>query len=354
MVERDDAVMEALAMLAPGTDIRDGIERVIGAKRGALIVMGWSAEVERIVSGGFTIDTALTAQRLAELAKMDGAIILDEDATRILRANVHLVPDPGVTTTETGTRHRSAERTARQTGLPVISVSESMRMVTLYVGDRRRSLAEVGPLLQKANQALQTLERYRNRLDEVTNVLTVREVEDAVTLRDVLIVLQRVEMLRRIGEEVEEYIAELGSEGRLIRLQLEELMSEVESWRRLLVEDYMADRRRKVSTPLKELDQLLADDLLSLGPIGIALGYEEDADLDRPLDSRGFRLLSRLPRVPDTVIRKIVAHFGTLARLLEADVEDLTEVEGVGEARARFIRDGLRRLAEANRVDRIL
>ncbi len=354
MVERDEHVMDALALLAPGTDIRDGIERVIGAGRGALIVVGWSATVESIVSGGFTIDTQLTAQRLSELAKMDGAIILDAEATRILRANVHLVPDPSITTTETGTRHRSAERVARQTGLPVISVSESMRRVTLYIGDRRRSLEEVGPLLQKANQALQTLERYRNRLDEVSETLTLREVEDAVTLRDALIVLQRVEMLRRIGEEVEDYIAELGSEGRLIRLQLEELMSAVESTRRLLVEDYMADRRRKVQTPLGELDALLADDLLRFESIGLALGYEEDADLDRPLDARGFRLLSRLPRVPTNIIRKLVAHFGTLPRLLEAEVEDLTEVEGVGELRARSIHDGLRRIAEANRVDRLL
>ncbi len=354
MVERDDAVLDALAMLAPGTDMRHGVERVIGARRGALIVVGWSATVESIVSGGFTIDTQLSAQRLSELAKMDGAIVLTDDATRILRANVHLVPDPSITTTETGTRHRTAERVSRQTGLPVISVSESMRMVTLYVGDRRRSLEEVGPLLQKANQALQTLERYRNRLDDVTAILSVREVEDAVTLRDVLIVLQRVEMLRRIGEEVEEYIAELGSEGRLIRLQLEELMANIPIWRELLVEDYMADRRRKVSTPLRELDRLLADDLLTLAPIGTALGYEDDADLDRPLDSRGLRLLSRLPRLSDGVTRKLVTHFGTLARLLDANVEDLTEVDGVGETRAKFIRDGLRRLAEANSVDRLL
>lgn len=354
MVERDDTVMEALAMLAPGSDIRDGIERVIGARRGALIVVGWSATVESMVTGGFVIDSQLTAQRLSELCKMDGAIILNDEATRILRANVHLVPDPNIPTTETGTRHRTAERVAKQTRFPIISVSESMRHVTLYVGDRRRSLEDVGPLLQKANQALQILERYRNRLNEVAGVLSAREVDDGVTLRDVLVVLQRVEMLRRIGEEVEEYIAELGSEGRLIRLQLEELMSEVERERELVAEDYMADRRRKVATPLAELDDLLADDLLTLAPIGIALGYEDGADLDRPLDARGFRLLSRLPRVPPQIIRRLVAHFGTLPRLLEADVEALTDVEGVGEARARQIRDGLRRLVEASRRDRVL
>lgn len=354
MVERDEAVMDALAMLAPGSDIRDGIERIIGARRGALIVVGWSSTVESIVTGGFVIDAQLTAQRLSELAKMDGAIILDEDATRILRANVHLVPDPTIVTTETGTRHRTAERVAKQTHFPVISVSESMRHVSLYVGKRRRSLEDVGPLLQKANQALQILERYRNRLNEVAGVLSAREVADAVTLRDVLVVLQRVEMLRRIGEEVEEYILELGSEGRLIRLQLEELMSAVQRERELVAEDYMADRRRKVTTPLAELDNLQDDDLLTLGPIGIALGYEDGADLERPLDARGFRLLHRMPRVPPQIIRRLVAHFGTLSRLLEADVEALTEVEGIGEARARQVRDGLRRLVEASRTDGML
>jgi diadenylate cyclase len=352
--ERDETMSEALALLAPGSDIREGIERVIGARRGALIVVGWSATVQGMVSGGFVIDAQLTAQRLSELAKMDGAIILDDDATRILRANVHLVPDPTISTTETGTRHRTAERVAKQTNCPVISVSESMRHVTLYVGGRRRSLEEVGPLLQKANQALQTLERYRNRLDEVTGVLSAREVDDAVTMRDVLVVLQRIEMLRRIGEEVEDFIAELGSEGRLIRLQLEELMSQVERERELVVEDYMADRRRKVAKPMEELDRLQTDDLLTFSPIGIALGYEDDADLDRPLDARGFRLLSRLPRVPPQVIRRLVAHFGTFPRLLEATVDNLVEVEGVGEARARQIREGLRRLVEATRTDRLL
>lgn len=354
MVERDEAVWDALAMLAPGSDVRDGIERVIGARRGALIVVGWSSTVESMVSGGFIIDAQLTAQRLSELAKMDGAMILDDEATRILRANVHLVPDPTISTTETGTRHRTAERVAKQTGFPVISVSESMRHVTLYVGDRRRSLEEVGPLLQKANQALQILERYRNRLDDVTSVLSAREVDDAVTLRDVLVVLQRIEMLRRIGEEVEDYIAELGQEGRLIRLQLEELMSGVDRERELVAEDYMADRRRKVTTPLTELDNLLADDLLSLGTIGIALGYEDGADLERPLDTRGVRLLNRLPRVSPQIVSRLVSHFGTLPRLVEADVDDLIEVEGVGEARARQIREGLRRLVEASRTERLI
>ena len=209
----EDGMRAILARLAPGTMLREGIDRIIGAGRGALIVIGWSDEVEALVSGGFVIDTNATAQRIAELAKMDGALVLDDDANRVLRANVHLVPDASVPTSETGTRHRSGERTARQTGVPVISVSESMSLVTLYHGDRKQVLEDVSTLLFRANQALATLERYRSRLSEVASQLGMRELADTVTLRDVCVTLQRTEMVRRIAREVDDLVSELGTEG---------------------------------------------------------------------------------------------------------------------------------------------
>ncbi|MBW3658194.1 MAG: DNA integrity scanning diadenylate cyclase DisA [Actinobacteria bacterium] len=343
--------MEVLAMLAPGTILREGVERVIRAGRGALLVIGWTAEVDRVVSGGFVIDTNSTAQRISELAKMDGALILDDNGERVLRANVHLVPDPSIPTSETGTRHRSAERVARQTGQPVISVSESMSMVTLYLGERKRVLEEVSSLLFRANQALATLERYRARLDEVSATLSAREVEDSVSLRDVVVALQRAEMVRRIAVEVEDYVAELGTEGRLIELQLDELMSAVDDERALVVQDYVADRRRKLTSTLGDLDELTTDDLLDLHRIAAVLGYEEDT-LDRSVTPRGFRLLHKIPRLPDSVIGKLVSRFKDLQRIMEASIEDLDEVEGVGETRARGIQDGLRRLAESSILER--
>ncbi|MBW3621071.1 MAG: DNA integrity scanning diadenylate cyclase DisA [Actinobacteria bacterium] len=343
--------MAVLAMLAPGTILREGVERVIRAGRGALLVIGWTSEVDRVVSGGFVIDTNSTAQRISELAKMDGALILDDEGERVLRANVHLVPDPSIPTSETGTRHRSAERVARQTGQPVISVSESMSMVTLYLGERKRILEEVSSLLFRANQALATLERYRARLDEVSATLSAREVEDSVSLRDVVVALQRAEMVRRIAVEVEDYVAELGTEGRLIELQLDELVSAVDEERSLVVQDYVADRRRKLSSTLGDLDELTTDDLLDLERIAAALGYEEDT-LDRSVTPRGFRLLSKIPRLPDSVIAKLVQRFKDLQRVMEASIEDLDEVEGVGETRARGIQDGLRRLAESSILER--
>ena len=343
--KRERSLLHVLQMLAPGTTIRDGIERVIGAGRGALIVVGWTDTVERIVSGGFLIDTPATAQRIAELAKMDGALILDDVGERILRANVHLVPDPSIATFETGTRHRSAERTAKQTGKPVISVSESMSVVTLYWGERKRVLESVSSLLFRANQALSTLERYRARLDEVSTALSNREVEDAVVLRDVLLTMQRTEMVRRIAKEIEDHVTELGTEGRLIRLQLDELVSNVDEDRVLLVQDYLADRRRKVYNVLEDLDELNTDELLALDNLCEVLSYATD-EIDHPVKPRGYRLLSRIPRLPDTVINKLVKRFSNLQGVMDASLADLDDVEGVGEARARSIRDGLNRLAE--------
>lgn len=349
--ERKD-LMEVLAKVAPGTVIREGIERIIRGSRGALIVIGWSAEVEALISGGFVIDTNCTAQRLAELAKMDGALVLDDEGARILRANVHLVPDPSIPTSETGTRHRSAERVARETGKPVISVSESMRIVTLYLDDRKRVLEEVSSLMFRANQALATLERYRSRFDEVAATLSAREVEDTVSLRDVVTTLQRAEMVRRIAGEVEDYVAELGTEGRLIELQLEELMSHVEDERALVVRDYAADRRRKLDTMLKELDTLSTEELLDHDRIGATLAYDSDTPLDRSVTPRGYRLLSKIPRLPESVIGKLVERFPNLQSVMDATLEDLDTVEGVGETRAISIQDGLRRLAESSLLER--
>jgi diadenylate cyclase len=348
---RDDELRSVLAVLAPGSVLREGIERIIRAGRGSLMVIGWTPEVEPLVSGGFVIDIAATSQRIAELAKMDGALVLDEDGERILRANVHLVPDPRIETHETGTRHRSAERTARQTGAPVITVSESMGMVTLYLGDRKHVVEEVSALLVRANQALSTLERYRARLDEVSATLSAREVEDAVTVRDALLTLQRAEMLRRIANEVEDHVVELGSEGRLIQLQLDELVATVADDRELLVRDYLADRRRKLAKVLEDLSTLTTDELLDTGRVAEVLSLDPDAQ-DRAITPRGYRLLSRIPRLPAAVIERLVERFTTLPRAMEATLEELGEVEGVGGARARSIQEGLRRLAEASLLER--
>jgi diadenylate cyclase len=350
---RDESLRHVLSKVAPGTQLREGIDRIIRAGKGAIIVLGHNDAVAPLISGGFKMATKFTAQRLSEVAKMDGAIVLTDDGDKILWANVHLVPDPGISTAETGTRHRTAERTARQTGKPVVSVSESMQMVSLYINTQKHVLEEISSVLFRANQALSTLERYRNRLDEVSGALSALEIENVVTLRDVLSVLQRAEMVRRISDEIEAYVAELGTDGRLLQLQLDELMFGVEAERRLVVRDYLPDRRRKMSAILESLDEVPAQALLDLDNLATALGYGgSDEGVDHAVHPRGYRLLSRIPRLPDSVMDKLVGRFGSLERLMDASLEELDDVEGIGEARARSIREGITRLAETSILER--
>jgi diadenylate cyclase len=347
-------LLDALATVAPGRLLREGVDRVLQAGMGALIVVGDGPEVLNICSGGFLLDAAFSPQRLSELAKMDGAIILAPDASRIARANVHLVPNPNVPTSETGTRHRTAERVARSIPVPVIAVSEDQQVITVYVRDDKHPLSSIPRLLNRANQALSTLERYKTRLDAVSASLSALEVEDLVTLRDVVTVLQRTEMVRRIAEEVEGYIVELGVDGRLVRLQLEELMGGVEDERRLVLRDYFhQDAAWHLDTALEALAELGTDDLLDLKFVASMLHLPGGtADLDLSLSPRGYRLLARVPRLPETVLDRIVDRFGNLQKIMRASVEDLADVKAVGEARARAIKEALARLAESSILDR--
>jgi len=346
-------MLDALAAVAPGRPLREGLDRILQAGMGALIVVGDGPEVLNICSGGFLLDAAFSPQRLSELAKMDGAIILAGDASRIARANVHLVPNPNVPTSETGTRHRTAERVARSIDVPVISVSEDMQVIAVYVDDEKYPLEPIPRLLNKANQALSTLERYKSRLDGVSAALSALEVEDLVTLRDVVTVLQRTEMVRRIAEEIEGHIVELGVDGRLVRLQLEELMGGVDDDRRLVILDYFhEDTEWHVGDALEALAELDTDDLLDLKIVASMLHLASASDLDVSLQPRGYRLLAKIPRLPDQVIEKIIDRFGNLQKIMRATIDDLDDVEGVGEARARAIKEGLSRLAESSILER--
>jgi diadenylate cyclase len=343
-----------LANIAPGTSLRDGLERVLRGRTGGLLVLGNDKTVESISTGGFTLDVPFTATGLRELAKMDGAIILDKDATRILRAAVHLMPDPSIYSEEAGTRHRTADRVARQTGFPVISVSQSMQIIAVYVGEIRYVLEDSGQILSRANQALATLERYKLRLDEVSSTLSALEIEDLVTVRDVAVVAQRLEMVSRIAREIEDYVLELGSDGRLLSLQLDELVTGVDQERELVVRDYLPNGRktRKPEDVLAELEGLSASDLVDIASVARALELGAGEHLDGAVTPKGYRLLAKVPRLPNTVVDRLVDHFGSLQKLLSAGIDDLQAVEGVGELRARSVREGLSRLAESSILER--
>lgn len=354
LARRSAALVEALSSVAPGTPLREGLDRVLQAKRGALVVVGDGPAVLEICSGGLLLDADFSPQRLSELAKMDGAIILAPDASRIARANVHLVPDPSVPTSETGTRHRTAERVARSIDVPVISVSEDLAIIAVYRHDHKHRLQTSPALVNRANQALQTLERYKNRLDTVSAALSMLEVEDLVTVRDVVSVLQRAEMVRRISEEIEGYLVELGTDGRLLLLQLDELMGGVEDNRRLVIMDYLHEGRSwHLDQAMEQLASLSTEDLLDLTRVAEILRLSADAGrLDATLAPRGHRLLSKIPRLPPGLADQVVAHFASLHKVMRASQADLAAIPGVGEASARTVKDGLSRLAETSILDR--
>lgn len=346
-------MLESLTFVAPGAPLREGLDRILQANKGALIVVGDGPEVLNICSGGFLLDAAYSPQRLSELAKMDSAIILSVDATRIARANVHLVPNPNVPTAETGTRHRTAERVARSLDVTVVSVSEDQQVIAVYRGDEKHPLQPIPILLSRANQALQTLERYRTRLDDVAGSLSALEIEDLVTVRDVVTVLQRIEMVSRIADELAIDIVELGTDGRLIKLQLDELMGGVEDDRTMVLRDYFREEHTwHLDEALEALAELGTEDLLDLKAVGSMLHLPDDMGLDATLQPKGYRLLSRIPRLPMVVIESVVDHFGSLQKIMRATVDDLGEVSGVGEDRARTIKDGLARLAESSILER--
>ncbi len=351
----DVSMRITLALIAPGTALREGMERILAGNTGALIVLGHDKVVDSISTGGFPMDVEFAATRMRELAKMDGAVILSADLGRIVRAGVHLMPDPSIPTEESGTRHRTAERVAVQTGLPVISVSQSMRIISVYVAGRRHTLEHPTTVLSRANQALATLERYKLRLDEVAGTLLTLEIEDLVTVRDAMSVSQRLEMVRRIADEIQGYVMQLGTDGRLLSLQLDELLGGIEDDREMLARDYLPGNRRTRKAPdvLVDLQDLSSTDLLDLTQMARAFGLGLAPEiLDNPISPRGYRLLNKVPRLPLAIINRLVDHFGALQKLLAATIEDLQAVDGVGEARARSIREGLSRLAENSILER--
>ncbi len=353
---QDPRLLRALDIVAPGTALREGIDNIVHSRTGGLIVIGDPEEVSFLFSGGLTLDVDYTPALLYQVAKMDGAIVLNQQATQIVCANVQLMPDPTILSSETGTRHRTAERVSKQTDALVVAISERRDVVSLYLGGMKYILQDIPAVLAKANQALATLDKYRSRLDQVSTRLTALEFEGGVTLHDVLTVLQRAELVTRMAVEIERYIVELGAEGRLIEMQLEETMVGVAADKSALVRDYIVEPTEEgFAMVLDSLARLPHQDLLDFGRLAELLGYDRKLNtLDHPASPRGHRILGRIPRLPKMVVQSIVSEFNGLDEILAATDPELESVEGVGDMRAKDIREGLRRLQEINLVDRYL
>lgn len=349
---RQESLGKILKMVAPGTTLHQGLENILRAKTGALIVVSDSDAVKKLVDGGFRINNELEPSNLYELAKMDGAIVISSDAKIILVANAHLTPDHLIPTSETGTRHRTAERMAIQTGELVIAISQRRNVITLYKGNEKYVIKDIGTILAKANQALQTLQKYKSVLEQAFVNLSALEFENMVTLSDVCTVIKRVELVARIASEINRNILELGTEGRLVSMQLEELMIDVEDEGILVFRDYLKDDQSSIEIIKKEITTWDDEDLLDMNLLSRLLGYSSGINNDLTIPTRGFRMLRKIPRLPQPVIDNLVKTFGDLQRILSASTDDLDEVDGIGEIRARTIKEGLRRLREQILFDR--
>lgn len=345
-----DEITDILEIIAPGTTLREGLDNILKAKTGALIVISESEEFMDIVDGGFKIDQDFTPANVYELAKMDGAIIISKDLKKILMANVQLVPDHKIKTFETGTRHRTAERVAKQTNELVICISQRRGIITIFKGDFRYVVNDISSVLMRANQMLEALEKYKVVLDNALNILSEHEFDDIVSLETVANTIYRSEIIMRMIPDVNRNIVELGSEGKIVSMQLEELVANVELEEMKIIQDYAIQKRRankNIQSILSEIRKIDKKDLVNFEKIIKVLGYEIETNvLDLNVSPKGYRILSKVPKMPISVIEKTVETFGSLQGVCSATIDELDEVEGIGEVRAKIINQSLRRLQE--------
>ena len=357
---KEDNITKILRLIAPGTPIRDGLENILRARTGALLLITDKQDVlKEVVDGGFTINEDYTSSKLYELAKMDGAIVLSGDLKKILYANAQLIPSHEITTLETGTRHRTAERTAKQTGELVISISQRRSIITVFKGNDRYILEDTNAVLNKANQAIQTLEKYKKVFDNKLSLLNEYEFNDIVTLQNVIGAIQRAEMVMKIVEEIQRQISELGSDGRLVKMQLEELIGGLEKEERLIIKDYIVPgkgkNKRTAENAINNLESLSYEEISKESTIAKLLGYGTFDDYDEvAVYTKGYRILNKIPRMPSNIVENLVESFKSFQHILAADIESLDEVDGIGEVRARTIKQSLRRMQEQFVFDNLI
>ncbi|WP_133582093.1 DNA integrity scanning diadenylate cyclase DisA [Aureibacillus halotolerans] len=341
-----------LGYISPGTPLREGIENVLRANTGGLIVVGYNETMRRLMDGGFRMDCTYTPSALYELAKMDGAIVLTDDGARILYANTQLTPNVSIGTSETGMRHRTAERVSKETGKLVVAISQRRQVITLYRGVEKYVLRDIGVILTKANQAVQTLEKYKIVFDQALTDFSALEFEKLVTLSELLVVVHRIEMLMKIRKEILEYGVELGVEGRLIKLQLKEILSEVEKEALLLLKDYCQTTSTNAQQIIDVLQEGRGATLVKDQVLAKLLGYPSSMENNKMITPAGYRLLSKVPRLPATLAHAIINQFGDFNQIVSSTQEAFTKIEGIGEVRAKAIADGINRLKEQVIMDR--
>ncbi|HED03613.1 MAG TPA: DNA integrity scanning protein DisA [Candidatus Fraserbacteria bacterium] len=345
-LELDEDFLRILAQLAPGTMLREALDNIVDMGHGGLLLIASEEQARQVVRSGFELHARLTPQRLVELSKMDGAIIIDEDLGEILWANAFLVPDPDLPSEETGTRHMAASRVAQQLHRPTIAVSASRGRISLYYGSRKYVLGDINTLSAKANQALRILEQYRATFDDLTRELTSLELEERVLPDHIANIIQNIVQMLETEEEVQRIFVELGTERELMQLLLDWLMLDVREDFELIIRDFQAPGFQQTPEEIiAEIRVLPSEDLLNTERLMAILGYEAgESWLDEAIPSRGFQVLSQIPRIPMAVIERLVKEFGTLQNIMHASEEELRGIKGIAQVRARAIRTGLMRL----------
>lgn len=327
-----------LTQLLPGEPLRIGVDLIADKKSGALIVIGSAAKLDKISSGGVDlIDCEYSPEMLSELAKMDGAIIVDEFVTKILKANVHLNPSDTLSTTQTGTRHRTAERTAEETNLTVITVSEESSLVKVFTNSETTELEEPSVILGRVNESLHSVDRMRRRFDDAVAELGELEIENSLSNQQVLEVIQRGELLTRLAKQVRSEALRLGGEAGLVLIQIDSLESGVTNTLNLVLKDHLPPKKyRNIVKATDEISRQSYEQLNDIDYLGSVLGK---LPLDDLSTSKGYRVLARLPNLPENLHDSIIQKFKTLPKLLSASPEKLYEIEGIGRGRAQQLRD---------------
>src|SRR5210317_112910 len=324
--------------LLPGEPLRKGVDLIADKKTGALIVIGNSNKLEKISSGGIALKNCIySPEMISELTKIDGAIIVDESISNILKANVHLNPSDNLQTSETGTRHRTAERVSIETGLKVLAVSEESSAIKVFHNLKVRELEEPSVILGRVNESLQSVDRMRRRFDEVLLELGELEIEDTITNQQVLTVIQRGELLTRLANQVNIEAVNLGEEAGIVMIQIESLESGVENTLSLVLKDHLPSKKyRNIKKVKDQISNLTYEELNTISHLGSVLHMEPLDEISTP---RGFRVLARLPGLPDNLHDPLIQKFKTLPRLLGAPTEKLFQVDGIGRNRAQQLRE---------------
>lgn len=353
-MEKTTELLKLLEIMAPGTELRQGIDNILSARFGALIVVSDDPDLSKLFDGGFFINCEFTPQRLFELSKMDGAIIIDKNIEKILYANVQLHPSSSIPTTESGTRHRNAERFAIQTDSFVISISERRTVITIYKGDIKYKLLDVNNLIIATNQAVRMVERYRLVIEKMLDDLTILEFDNLVTLTEVNECLQKFIFLFKVAKEAKNYIVELGVEGRLLQMQLDEIMLDLDKELEFLILDYFNPRKKlDMEKILSELEITEMSEALEVKYLSGFLGYERShANLDKEVEPKGFRILNKITKLSQKDIDNIIYHFESFSAIVNSDLTDLSEIRGISKIKAQTLKNGLQRLRNTLLLER--